>query len=57
MKKKLSEIMAVSVMFEVLTHKRFKNFSLSYKIAKAAKELNSHKDFYMTEERKIVETY
>ena len=57
MKKKLSEILAVSAIFEALTHKHYTNFSLSFKIARAAKELASQKDFYIGEERKIIELY
>lgn len=57
MKKTLAQIMAVSPIFDKLAEKHYTNFSLSFKIAKAAKELESHKDFYIKEERKIIETY
>lgn len=57
MKKKLGEVLAVYAIFETLTHKHYTNFGLSFKIAKAAKELASHRDFYVGEERKIIETY
>lgn len=57
MKKTLGQILAVSSIFDRLTSKHYANFSVSYKLAKAAKELNAQRDFYTTEERKIVETY
>lgn len=57
MKKKLIEILAVSALFETLSKSHFNNFSVAYKIAKATKELATHKDFYVTEEKKIVESY
>lgn len=57
MKKKLGEILLVSNVFNVLAQKHYRNFSLSYKIAKALKELEEQKEFYSNEERKIVETY
>lgn len=57
MKKSLAEILKVSGVFKNLTTKRFNNFSVSYKIAKASKELEEHSKFYAEEERKIVEQY
>lgn len=57
MKKSLAEILKVSPIFKSLTTKHFNNFSLSYKIAKASKQLNEHSNFYAEEERKIVEQY
>lgn len=55
MKKSLIEILNVSPVFRSLTTKRFNNFSLSYKIAKASKELDEKREFYINEERKIVD--
>ena len=57
MKKSLAEILKVSGVFKNLTTKHFNNFSVSYKIAKASKELEEHSKFYAEEERKIVEQY
>lgn len=57
MKKNLAQIINVYGVFATLTTKHFNNFSVSYKIAKAAKELESHRDFYMAEEKKLVETH
>ena len=57
MKKKLIEILAVADLFKILANKHFNNFSTSYEIAKAMKELSAHKDFYIAEEKKIVEAY
>lgn len=57
MKKSLAEIINVYGVFSTLTTKHFNNFSVSFKIAKAAKELDSHREFYMTEEKKLVEMY
>ena len=57
MKKKLFEILAVADLFKILANKHFNNFSTSYEIAKAMKELSAHKDFYIAEEKKIVEAY
>lgn len=57
MKKNLAQILAVAPVFASLTTKHYKNFSVSYKIAKAAKELEQHRDFYASEEKKIVEMY
>ena len=57
MKKKLIEILNVSKVLKDLTTKRFNNFSVSYKIAKAAKLVDEQNAFYVEEERKIVEQY
>ena len=57
MKQNLYKVMDVVDIFKRLTTKHFNNFSLSYKIAKAYKELESHKDFYIAEERKLVNDY
>lgn len=57
MKKNLMEILNVSKVFKNLTTKRFNNFSVSYKIAQAAKFLDEQSKFYSEEERKIVEQY
>ena len=57
MKKQLIQVMAIVDVFRTLTTKHYNNFSLSYKIAKASKELESHREFYAAEERKIVEMY
>ena len=57
MKKKLIEILNVSKVLKNLTTKRFNNFSVSYKIAKAAKLVDEQNSFYIEEERKIVEQY
>lgn len=57
MKKKLIEILNVSKVLKDLTTKRFNNFSVSYKIAKAAKLVDEQNAFYIEEERKIVEQY
>lgn len=57
MKKSLAEIIKVSKVFKNLTTKRFNNFSVSYKIAKASKSLDEQNKFYAEEERKIVEQY
>ena len=57
MKKKLIEILNVSKVLKDLTTKRFNNFSVSYKIAKAAKLIDEQNAFYVEEERKIVEHY
>lgn len=57
MKKNLMEILNVSKVFKNLTTKRFNNFSVSYKIAKAAKSLDEQSKFYAEEERKIVDQY
>ena len=57
MKKKLGQILLVAPVFASLTTKHYGNFYLSYQIAKAAKELDQHRNFYVNEERKIVETY
>lgn len=57
MKKKLIEILNVSKVLKDLTTKRFNNFSVSYKIAKAAKLVDEQNTFYVEEERKIVEQY
>ena len=57
MKKKLIEILNVSKVLKNLTTKRFNNFSVSYKIAKAAKLVDEQNAFYIEEERKIVEQY
>ena len=40
MKKSFAEILAVASVFKTLTTKHYTNFSLSYKIAKASKELD-----------------
>ena len=53
MKKSFAEILAVASVFKTLTTKHYTNFSLSYKIAKASKELDEQKAFYGNEERKI----
>ena len=57
MKKKLIEILNVSKVLKDLTTKHFNNFSVSYKIAKAAKLVDEQNAFYVEEERKIVEHY
>lgn len=57
MKKNLMEILNVSKVFKILTTKRFNNFSVSYKIAQAAKFLDEQSKFYAEEEKKIVEQY
>lgn len=57
MKKNLAEILAVTQVFKSLTTKHFSNFSISYKIAKASKELDEHTKFYSEEERKLVTKY
>lgn len=57
MKQKLSEVMDVVDIFKRLTLKHFNNLSVSYKIAKAYKDLENQRDFYVTEERKLVEEY
>lgn len=57
MKKSFAEIIAVASVFQLLTTKHYNNFSLSYKIAKASRELEEKRSFYSNEERKIVETY
>ena len=57
MKKKLIEILNVSKVLKNLTTKRFNNFSVSYKIAKAAKVVDEQNAFYVEEEGKIIEHY
>ena len=57
MKKKLIEILNVSKVLKDLTTKRFNNFSVSYKIAKAAKLVDEQNAFYVEEEGKIIEHY
>ena len=57
MKKKLIEILNVSKVLKNLTTKRFNNFSVSYKIAKAAKLVDEQNSFYVEEEGKIIEHY
>lgn len=57
MKKKLIEILNVSKVLKNLTTKRFNNFSVSYKIAKAAKLVDEQNAFYVEEEGKIIEQY
>lgn len=57
MTKKLGEILVVAPVFGTLANKHYNNFGLSYKIAKANKLLNEQREFYTSEERKIVETY
>ena len=57
MKKKLIEILNVSKVLKNLTTKRFNNFSVSYKIAKAAKLVDEQNAFYVEEEGKIIEHY
>lgn len=57
MKKSLIEILALSGIFKSLTNKHYTNFALAFKIAQASKELDGHRDFYIKEERKLVESY
>lgn len=57
MKKKLNDIVKVSDVFKRLVEKHFNNFSLSYKLAKASKEIEEQTSFYVKEERKIIEQY
>ena len=57
MKKKLIEILNVSKVLKNLTTKRFNNFSVSYKISKAAKLVDEQNAFYVEEEGKIIEHY
>lgn len=57
MKKKLIEVVQVSELFQLLSRTHFNNFTTSYAIAKAVKEINGHKEFYISEEKKIVEAY
>lgn len=57
MKKSFAEIIAVANVFQLLTTKHYNNFSLSYNIAKASREVEEKRIFYSNEERKIVETY
>ena len=57
MKQSFAKILAVTNVFRTLMDKRYTNFSLSFTIAKAAKELDSHREFYAAEEKKIVESY
>ena len=57
MKKKLIEILNASKVLKNLTTKRFNNFSVSYKIAKAAKLVDEQNAFYVEEEGKIIEHY
>ena len=57
MKKKLIEILNVSKVLKDLTKKHFNNFSVSYKIAKAAKLVDEQNAFYVEEEGKIIEHY
>ncbi len=57
MKKKLIEILGVSSLFQKLVSKHYTNFAVSYKIARAAKELDENRTFYMAEEKKLVEKY
>lgn len=57
MKKSLVKILSVINVFKTLMGKRYTNFAVSFAIAKAAKELDSHREFYAAEEKKIVESY
>lgn len=57
MKQKLSDVMDVIDIFRKLSTKHFNNLSVAYKVAKVYKELESHKDFYVSEEHKLVEEY
>lgn len=57
MKKKLSDILNASKVFKLLTTKHFANFLVSYKIARASKEIDDNVNFYLEEEKKIVDKY
>lgn len=37
--------------------RRFKNFGVAYKLAKLSKQLNERKDFYLAEERKLINDF
>lgn len=53
----LIEIVASNKALEVLSKKHFKNFSVALKIAKLKKILSENSDFYMKQERSIIDRY
>ncbi len=57
MKKSLANILNVTTVFKTLMGKRYNNFSVSFALAKAAKEIDSDREFYATEEKKMVKAY
>lgn len=57
MKVKLKYVLEASRVFKLLMEKRFSNFSISYKIANAAKDLDGKTAFFLAEQKKLIEAY
>lgn len=53
----LVEVIASDKALEALSKKHFKNFSVALKIAKLKKTLSENSDFYMKQERDIIDRY
>lgn len=53
----LVEVLASDKALEVLSKKHFKNFSVALKIAELKKTLSENSDFYMKQERDIIDRY
>lgn len=56
-KKKLIEILNVLPVFQDLMNMKSSNFKLLHSLAKAAKELEEHRSFYVNQERKLAFEY
>ena len=57
MKIELIKIVNVCNIFVSLTKKRYSNWGIALKLANAAKELGSNRDFYLEKERDLLNTY
>ena len=53
----LVEILACNKALEVLSKKHYKNFDVALKLAHLKKKLNEESDFYMQQERDIIDRY
>ncbi len=53
----LSEIVACNKALEVLSKKHYKNFAIALKLAHLKKKLAEESDFYMQQERDIIDRY
>lgn len=57
MKVELVKVVNVYNVFVSLTKKRYSNWGVALKLANAAKELGSNRDFYLEKERDLLQSY
>lgn len=57
MKTTYQDILSAAQPVENFSKRRFKNFTVAYKLATLSKKLNERKEFYLAEERKLINDF